>query len=465
MKHQFVLLSFIVMTAIFFSCATAPIREPVTAQSAEAEVVDMALKPDAPESPEAKNAFPLPVPRIETDKNEKTDLDSGRSGSADDASGQCRSSKQPPVVAPAPETDKKTVTVQPAPVEGQKTLVSPVETSRNTPQESIAPQVTETTVIPVVNTASNDETGGEGQLNDRVRTIYARKGDEIEISFKENGWLLLDMPKQGAGIIFLDRSIEDGKTLFKFRGTGIGTFTLPFQYQDHLKGVMRREIIEVKVVSEEDFDAIMGQRGSETDNASRQKRRENAARLADLGRYHEALGEYLAAYTAGDPGLNETIATLAFLDKNYATAAAYWTKNLKEKGVFHDKAVIGLVKTAMVTNDRGALSALLQDLLRVENFPIEEELAGLIRYFNTGNDDTQLYDLLDEYGRRFPQGRYSDEILYFLGMLCERHAPIRNFTRAREYYRRVVREYPESRYFLPSRERIEYIERHYLKVQ
>jgi tetratricopeptide (TPR) repeat protein len=334
------------------------------------------------------------------------------------------------------------------------------------PQPSPLPVSPEPATIPVVTTPVVEPAYTKtDSSSDRVRTIYARIGDEIEISFKENGWLLLEMPAKGSGINFISRSIEEGKTLFKLRGNAIGSYPLPFQYQDQLRGIMRREIIEVKVVGENEFDSAMGSRMSDGEKELRSKKREYAARLYDLGDFKGALREYLAAYSEGDPALNETIATLALKEKDYKNAASFWKKNLRENGAFHDKALLGLVMANIGLKDRSAMIGQIQELFAVDNFPIEEELMALVRFFNESQNDSFGYQLLNEYLAHFPSGAYLDEIYYLLGMLYEQHPTLRDFKKAREYYTRVVKEHPESPYLLRSKERIDYINRHYFRVQ
>jgi len=339
-------------------------------------------------------------------------------------------------------------------VESGMSSVGPTENAMTAP-----------TVRPTVTTPFPEDQNRIDRPSERVRTVYARQGDDIEISFKENGWLLLEMPDGESGLRFISRTAEGERTLFKFNGRKMGEYALPFQYQDHLRGIMRREIIQIKVVPEDEFDSLIGSRNTESESLRLARDREEAARLYELGKYQEALRTYLAAYSEGDPSLNETIATLALLQKDFRNAALYWKKNLTAPGAFRDKAVIGLVKTFTAADQKRELELILKELYTVKNFPIEDELVLLIRYFTAKNDGSLVEELLGRYLDLYPDGRYLDEIYFRLGELYEYSSAIRDFKKARGYYTFVVRDYPESGFYGAARERIDYINRHYFHVR
>ncbi len=313
--------------------------------------------------------------------------------------------------------------------------------------------------------ASDDAGSTADKSGKGPRTIFARLGDDVEFSFNENGWLLLEKPPAGSGLAYVSRHIEDGRTLFKFRGRKIGDYLLPFQYQDQSRGTITRRTIEIKVVSQQDFDAAMGGRESKADKADKAKRRASAARLLELGDFKDALREYLSSYSEGDPDLNQLIAALALREKDYPNAILYWKKNLDAGGKPRDQAVLGLVRAYAAVNDRNALAGLVRPLLAVRIRPIEDELGLLIDFFNDRRDAALEYDLLREYLKRFPAGARLDEVLFLLGQLYEFSTPILDFTKSRECYAAVVKNFPESRYFAPSRERIKFLDRHYFRVE
>jgi outer membrane protein assembly factor BamD (BamD/ComL family) len=71
--------------------------------------------------------------------------------------------------------------------------------------------------------------------------------------------------------------------------------------------------------------------------------------------------------------------------------------------------------------------------------------------------------LLDQFKERFPAG--SDEAWWLYGQILEAGSPSRDVRAALEYYRRLVREYPQSSRYAEARRRIAYLERYYFNIQ
>jgi outer membrane protein assembly factor BamD (BamD/ComL family) len=71
--------------------------------------------------------------------------------------------------------------------------------------------------------------------------------------------------------------------------------------------------------------------------------------------------------------------------------------------------------------------------------------------------------ILDLFRQRFPAG--SDEAWWLYGQLLEVPGPGRNIRGALEYYRRLIREYPQSPRYGDARKRIAYLERYYFNIQ
>ncbi|MBN2353968.1 MAG: hypothetical protein JXD23_15450 [Spirochaetales bacterium] len=355
------------------------------------------------------------------------------------------------------------------PIDAKKNSRASVEKSQAKPpvNRKRPPAVDLKTNPPVRPVSSDDSTASSRGTADPkgTRTIYARLGDDVEFSFNEKGWLLLEKPSEGSGLKYVSRHIEEGRTLFKFRGQKIGDYLLPFQYQDQVKGTIARQTVNIKVVSQKEFDAAMGGRESEADKADKAKRRAAAARLLELGDSKDALREYLSSYSEGDPDLNQLIAALALREKDYPNAILFWKKNLDAEAKLRDQAVLGLVRAYLAVNDRNALAGLVRPLLAVRVRPIEEELGLLIGYFSALRMDALGYDLLCEYLKRFPTGGRIDHVLFLLGQLYEFCTPLLDFKKSRECYAEVVTNFPESRYFAPSRERVQFLDRHYFRVE
>jgi hypothetical protein len=71
--------------------------------------------------------------------------------------------------------------------------------------------------------------------------------------------------------------------------------------------------------------------------------------------------------------------------------------------------------------------------------------------------------ILDQFRERFPSG--SDEAWWLYGQLLEANSPSRDIRSALDYYRRLVREYPQSERWEDARRRIAYLERYYFDIR
>jgi outer membrane protein assembly factor BamD (BamD/ComL family) len=71
--------------------------------------------------------------------------------------------------------------------------------------------------------------------------------------------------------------------------------------------------------------------------------------------------------------------------------------------------------------------------------------------------------ILDLFRERFPSG--SDEAWWLYGRMLEAPSPSRDIRGALEYYRRIIREYPQSPRYAEARRRIAYLERYYFNIQ
>jgi outer membrane protein assembly factor BamD (BamD/ComL family) len=71
--------------------------------------------------------------------------------------------------------------------------------------------------------------------------------------------------------------------------------------------------------------------------------------------------------------------------------------------------------------------------------------------------------LLDQFRERYPSG--SDEAYWLYGQIYEAAGPQRDILSALDYYRRLLREYPQSSRCNDARRRIAYLERYYINIQ
>jgi Tfp pilus assembly protein PilF len=75
----------------------------------------------------------------------------------------------------------------------------------------------------------------------------------------------------------------------------------------------------------------------------------------------------------------------------------------------------------------------------------------------------QALSTLDIMRQHYPHE--SDESLWLNGQLLEANSPLRDIRQALEYYRRLVREFPQSARVPEARRRIAYLERFFFNIR
>jgi TolA-binding protein len=92
----------------------------------------------------------------------------------------------------------------------------------------------------------------------------------------------------------------------------------------------------------------------------------------------------------------------------------------------------------------------------------EEYLQKAREEFEAGRVAGAL-SVLDSFRERFPSG--SDEAWWLYGQFYEANSPSRNIRLSLDYYRALIREYPQSNRYNDARSRIAYLERFYINIQ
>jgi outer membrane protein assembly factor BamD (BamD/ComL family) len=93
------------------------------------------------------------------------------------------------------------------------------------------------------------------------------------------------------------------------------------------------------------------------------------------------------------------------------------------------------------------------------------DLLDVARFTASRSSYALSLELLTEYLRRHPSGEGLDSAYFQLAQLYELESPLRDVRLAREYYRKVYEEFPESEHAAEAHTRILYLDRHFFHVQ
>jgi hypothetical protein len=305
----------------------------------------------------------------------------------------------------------------------------------------------------------------------RLREIFARQGDEVQVGLDGAGFLFLGFPDrspQADGMAFKGKENRNNKTWFTFKALKLGIYDLDFLQQQNTTGTSAKETVRVHVVSDADFSAAVNQKPEEVPPGTGSAETGDPAfaeRLTSLGQYEAAVGELLKGYKEGNPRLNDQIASLYMRMHSYDAAGKYFAKNLAPQGAFSSRAVLGLVQVAVAQKDQQLLMTYLKPFLAIRDPLAEEPLIQAVRMEREKSEIGVGMDLAAEYAARFSSGTWIDEAQFLLAQFLEADSPFRDIARSRDTYRELLSTHPESAYANPARERLRYIERHFYQVR
>jgi outer membrane protein assembly factor BamD (BamD/ComL family) len=96
-----------------------------------------------------------------------------------------------------------------------------------------------------------------------------------------------------------------------------------------------------------------------------------------------------------------------------------------------------------------------------QELPFEELMHKALETFDEGKIPAAIA-LLDQLRERYPSG--NDELYWLYGQFYEANSPSRDILLALDYYRRLMREYPQSGRYNDARRRVAYLERFYINI-
>lgn len=410
----------------------------------------VAAVPERPEEPRPLDSPPMPAPA------EPVSVAAAASAPASDPrlSVPMAAISERPVSRPAETAAaEKTAPVaeKPAAVRQTQADAQPAAAAK-TPAQTVA-----ATPKPPIATAAGER--------------IARLGDEVSVSLEGPSFLFLgyaDKAKGEEGLAFRARDILDRRTVFTFKAHRLGDYTLHFSQQDNGTGQSREESVLVRILSDPEYALAakaLPAASAPADAPADAAIRENADRLYGLGKNAAALAEYLKVNRDNDAFLIDRIAGIYAKLGDAASAVAYWRKNLAAAPSYREAAVYGIEDAALARGDIDLLMAYLKPLLDLKGRDIGSLLIAMARFLESSGEAVVSQDLLQHYMRRYAEGPLLDEAYFLLGRIYEGNTALRDIRRSRESYQTVVQRFPESALVLKARERIRYIDQHYLYVR
>ncbi len=347
----------------------------------------------------------------------------------------------------------------------QTSATSPKKTAAATPKSTAATGPT-VSIDPVPAASTGAET-----TQPRMREIFARASDEVEIGLEGESCLFLGFTgsTDKNGMVFKSKEARGGKTYFKFKAISKGTYDLSFQRQDNAKGKISKEAVRINVVPDAEFQAAVDKQTSvpKTTGAAQTEKADiaHADSLFRLGKYDAAVAEYLKGYDEGDGFINDRVASIYAKAGSLDAAEKYYELNMVPDGPYYEQAVLGLVRIALARRDSASFLSYLKPFLAIRNLDIGDSLLQAAIFLRERGENGVGVALLNEYMKRYPRGLNWDQAYYLLAQFLESDSPYRDIARAKELYSVILQDIPESRYAGPSKDRIRYIDQHFYYVR
>lgn len=291
-----------------------------------------------------------------------------------------------------------------------------------------------------------------------VNEIYTHMGEDIEISFNNNGWIFAGYIKDddAKGVKYLAKDTTYRESLFTFKSIKTGSYDLEFILQDHTTGSQQREIVRVHVVEDTEFVPDNSADFITTNNL--------AEDFYNQGLYQHALEEYLKIYDEASPLLNEKIAELYERLGQEDSAVPYWESNLEREDDYSLTAAERLLSYSLDTGNTEKIVRYLDCVLRSGKIVPGSEILKIVHQLQKKQEYDEAISVMDNYLSLCSNSESRDAFYFLLGGLYESNSGIRDLKLAKQYYEKIISEYPAGSYVQPARKRLQYLNRHFFYI-
>jgi hypothetical protein len=309
----------------------------------------------------------------------------------------------------------------------------------------------------------------EGEI-EYSRIVQAAVGQTIEIPFRGTGWVYLGELRSRPGVAYNSRRSDPEGQTFVFRAEEAGTFGLKFYKQDYIRDYILNDHVQVIVgeASGREPFVFPGDRGRVIAAPRWPYLPGNEPPAGTAGVTAQAEGGRAGDIPAvsGVPS-GETVVPQTPPIRPPETAAAPQSSAdrrppVQAEGRDDDGIVPVAPPQAVSPAPAGEQPPRSGDSALPDGTPPEEYFRRAKDAFEAGQIQPALA-LLDQFRERYPLG--SDEAWWLYGQFLEAAGPNRDIRLALDYYRRLVREYPQSPRCNDARRRIAYLERFYLNIR
>ena len=239
-----------------------------------------------------------------------------------------------------------------------------------------------------------------------TRSMDIKKNQILKVSFPGTGWLFLGDEYNSDTLSFDKRDIYETQTDFQLKSVQSGTALLHFFKQDMLT--------------------------------------------------NEAINDYLLVTVNNRTGKWEVV-----------DAPDYVFSSLEDEIIEYEEYYDSEYDDYYFIEDEPEVIVLEDNLYFVDDSISKKEIIDLANSFY---EDDFYYETLDQLNYYFEvigdsTDEYTDYALFLKGQLLEKQSPIRNIKESLAAYKKLVANFPDSKYWDLSKQRITYLERFYFNVR
>jgi hypothetical protein len=282
------------------------------------------------------------------------------------------------------------------------------------------------------------------------RILRATVGQLAEIPFRGTGWVYLGEIGSRRGLAYDSRRLDPEGQSFIFRCETPGTYVLKFYKQDFIRDYILNDHVQV-IVGEAPESSGLGLFNPPIDRG----RVIAEPRWPPLDREREALAAEIPAGLEEAPPAAQPAAP-----SEAATPSPAPSEAATPGGVPSPETAAGIAPPP----ERGG-----NEESPAERTPVLPEQSLPEAYQEKAQEEFDAgrvagaIAVLDQFRERFPAG--SDEAWWLYGQFYEANSPVRDIRLAVDYYRRLIREFPQSPRVPAAQRRIAYLERYYFNIQ
>jgi tetratricopeptide (TPR) repeat protein len=263
----------------------------------------------------------------------------------------------------------------------------------------------------------------------------------VEIPFRGTGWVYLGELEARRGIAYGSRRFDPEGQSFVFRAEEPGSYSLKFYKQDFIRDSVINDYVRV-IVGESAGTGEIGPFNPPVDRG----------RVIAEPRWPPPSGTAAGSPVAAVPP-----------DRAVPSATAALPVSTGEDPVPAPPLVPAA--TGPPAGDPGTAGSGETpsggELRLGEELRADQYLSRAREEFDAGRVPAAL-GFLDQFREQYPSG--SDEAWWLYGQFFEANSPSRDIRSALDYYRRLIREYPQSSRYNDARRRISYLERYYFNI-